>query len=60
MAIMALPAFTTEVDNVPDLDEMYNEGRTDSVVQLHAMTDNALYNERMSGVIVDTVDLGYI
>jgi hypothetical protein len=61
MAVLTLPLFTCKADNIPDSDEMFNEGsKAEKMSQLSVIKGNSLYHERMSGVIADMVDLGYI
>lgn len=61
MAVITLPLFTTAADNIPDLDEIYTEGyKAEEDIKKWGVSSNSLYHERMSGVIIDMVDFGYI
>lgn len=61
MTVITLPLLTSKADNIPDFDEIFNEGsEAKDALQPRAIKENSLYHERMSGIIVDMVDLGYI
>lgn len=69
MAIMVLPIFTSQADDIPDMDEMaekmqdsIEQGTEVSIETLQFSSEKTIgaYNERMSGVFQDMYDLGYI
>ena len=71
MAIMALPVFTSTVEDAPDMDAMAeklkeaNENENfanneDNVFNFTSSKTIDAYNERMSGVFHDMYDLKYI
>jgi hypothetical protein len=67
MAIMVLPIFTSNAEDVPDMDEMAEKFKEaqETGNQLEEITFSSektigAYNERMKGVFLDMYDLGYI
>lgn len=69
MAIMVLPIFTSNAEDVPDMDDMaekfqdMKENGTELDENLLKFSSSAtidVYNDRMSGVFKDMYDLGYI
>lgn len=68
MAILIVPSCTSDPEDVPDLDEIYQESEKSSdYVNSKANPFNytskstiSLYEERMLGVFHDVYDLGYI
>lgn len=64
MAIMVLPIFTSEANEIPDMDEIAekfgrNEEIKESDIQFNTKTVDA-YNKRMTGVFEDMHRLHYI
>lgn len=69
MAIMVLPIFTSNAEDVPDMDEMAEKFKTmqengekfdEKDLQFTSSNTVDVYNERMLGVFEDMVELGYI
>lgn len=69
MAIMVLPIFTSQADDIPDMDAMAEKmkeslenGTEVSMDSMQFSSEKTIgvYNERMSGVFQDMYDLGYI
>lgn len=69
MAIMVLPIFTSNAEDVPDMDEMAEKFKDrqengtefdESLMNFSSASTINVYNDRMSGVFIDMVNLGYI
>lgn len=65
MAVMVLPIFTTNADDLPDMDEMaekYQNGEELDTAEYDLSKSKTIgvYNTRMSGVFHDMCNLGYI
>lgn len=65
MAVMVLPIFTSNAEDLPDMDEMaekYQNGEEINTAEydLKSSKTIGIYNTRMSGVIHDMCNLGYI
>lgn len=65
MAVMVLPIFTSNADDLPDMDEMaeiYQKGEEINTENYDLSKSKTIdvYNNRMSGVIHDLCNLGYI
>lgn len=62
MAIMTLPIFTSNAEDIPDIDVMAQDFESldkNSQQATNASTAN-VYNEKISGVFADMHRLGYI
>lgn len=65
MAVMVLPIFTSNAEDLPDMDEMaekYQNGEEIDTAEYDLKSSKTIgvYNTRMSGVIHDMCNLGYI
>lgn len=69
MAVMVLPIFTSNADDIPDLDEMSRklqnmqdngEQFNKEDMQFTSEATRGAYDERMTGVFQDMFDFGYI
>lgn len=65
MAVMVLPIFTSNAEDLPDMDEMaekYQNGEELNTAEYDFSSAKTIgvYNTRMSGVIHDMCNLGYI
>ena len=65
MAMMVLPVFTSNADDLPDMDEMaeiYQSGEEIDMNKYNFAESKTIdvYNKRMLGVIHDMYNLGYI
>ncbi|CAO1379873.1 unnamed protein product [Diamesa tonsa] len=65
MAVMVLPIFTSNADDLPDMDEMaekYQNGEELDTAEYDLSKSKTIgvYNTRMSGVFHDMCNLGYI
>lgn len=69
MAIMVLPIFTSNSEDVPDMDEVAEKFKEmnenglaldESAIQFTNASTIDVYNDRMCGVFQDMYDLGYI
>lgn len=60
LAVLLLPIVTGNQDDIPDLDEMAEKSKTESVVSFGSPLENPRFVERLRDVIFDCVRLGWI
>lgn len=69
MAIIVLPIFTSDPEDIPDMDSVANESKTaqdtgeklnEGAVQYSSSRTIERYNKRMDGVFQDMYRLGYL